>query len=204
LADSVDSIEKRSLVVWGDIFTRQGRMVEKNKGVNPMANAVMVIEPHWNSGTWVFDDEAVELDREPFGEGIPQMIDDLVQDIPDARGGFRLLFSSAPFSGYQLELNKVSEDFGGHWYLANGTRGQGCLCPAMCSCFEIAPERLYLKAEPIGHAVEGDPAELTALRNRVEELERVVYRLTMENETLKMGQDPPPPEYLTAGNEERW
>jgi hypothetical protein len=167
-----------------------------------MANAVMVIEPSWNQGTWVFQNDAVELDREPFAEGIPQMIDELVKDIPNARGGFRLLFSSAPFSEYQLELKKVSEDFGGHWYRADGSQGQGYLCPAMCNCFETAPERLYVKAEPIGRTVEGDPTEVTALKNRIEELERVVYRLTMENETLKMGQDPPPLEYPAPGNEE--
>ena len=42
-----------------------------------------------------------DLDQEPFVMGIPQMIDDLVQDIPNAREGFRLLFSTAPFPGFQ-------------------------------------------------------------------------------------------------------
>lgn len=63
-----------------------------------MANILMVIAPYWYQGTWVFDDESVGLNKEPFVAGVPEMIDDLVKDIPNARSGFRLLFSSAPFS----------------------------------------------------------------------------------------------------------
>jgi hypothetical protein len=64
-----------------------------------MANILMVIAPYWYQGTWVFDDESVGLNKEPFVAGVPEMIDDLVKDIPNARSGFRLLFSSAPFPG---------------------------------------------------------------------------------------------------------
>ena len=32
------------------------------------------------------------------------MIDFLVKDIPNARSGFRLLFSAAPFPGYHRKL----------------------------------------------------------------------------------------------------
>ena len=66
-----------------------------------MTNALMVIKPYWYEGTWVFDDESVGLNREPFVFGIPEMINDLVSGIPLARSGFRLIFSSAPFPGYQ-------------------------------------------------------------------------------------------------------
>ena len=58
-----------------------------------MVNILMVIEPYWHEGNWVFDDKAKGLEKEPFVAGIPDMIDDLVKDIPDARRGFNLLFS---------------------------------------------------------------------------------------------------------------
>src|SRR4051812_44473362 len=54
----------------------------------PSANAIMVVAPYWYNGTWVFDDAAVGLRREPFVAGVPEMIDVLVEDIPDAREGF--------------------------------------------------------------------------------------------------------------------
>jgi hypothetical protein len=72
-----------------------------------MANVLMVIAPYWFEGTWVFDDPAVGLNREPFVLGVPEMIDELVKDIPDAREGFRLIFSERPFPGYQKEITWV-------------------------------------------------------------------------------------------------
>ena len=66
-----------------------------------MNNTIMVIDPYWFAGTWVFDDETVGLVREPFVSGVPEMIDELVKNTPDARNGFRLTFSAGPFPGYQ-------------------------------------------------------------------------------------------------------
>jgi hypothetical protein len=71
-----------------------------------MPNQIMVIAPYWleEAGTWVFDDPAAGLHQEPFVNGVPEMIDQLVQDIPNACGGFRLLFSASPFPGHQKQL----------------------------------------------------------------------------------------------------
>ena len=94
-----------------------------------MANQILVIAPYWldSVATWVFDDEAVDLVQEPFVSGVPDMIDDLVADIPDARQGFRLLFSAAPFPGYQRKLEWVREEMGGNWYSSNEPEGEGWL-----------------------------------------------------------------------------
>ena len=48
------------------------------------ANSIAVLMPYRHAGTWVFDDPAVGLRREPFVAGIPEMMDQLVEDIPDA------------------------------------------------------------------------------------------------------------------------
>ena len=60
----------------------------------PPANSLMVISPYYDNGTWVFDDPRVGLVREPFVAGVPEMIDVLVADVPNAKDGFRLLFSA--------------------------------------------------------------------------------------------------------------
>lgn len=67
-----------------------------------MANQILAIAPYSldDIETWVFDDPAVDLVQEPFVSGVPEMMDHLVADIPDARNGFRLLFSASPFPGY--------------------------------------------------------------------------------------------------------
>ncbi len=113
-----------------------------------MTNAIMVIAPYWYEGTWVFDDESVGLAREPFVEGVPEMIDELVEEIADARAGFRLTFSAGPFPGYQLELNWVREEFGGNWYRSILSGKDGWLCPALFRYFDAPPERLFARAEP--------------------------------------------------------
>jgi hypothetical protein len=114
-----------------------------------MANQILVIAPYWldSVGTWVFDDEAVDLVQEPFVSGVPTMIDDLVADIPNARSGFRLLFSAAPFPGFQRKLEWVREEMGGNWYRADEPQAEGWLCPALFRYFDEAPKEIYVKAE---------------------------------------------------------
>jgi len=152
-----------------------------------MANILMVIEPYWYEGTWVFDDASKGLDKEPFVEGIPEMIDVLVKDIPNARSGFVLLFSSQPFAGYQVDLTLVRQEFGGHWYKVKDLEAGGWLCPALLRYFDTAPESLYIKAEPGRGRYE--PTEVAALKERVDNLERLVGKLILEYDLLKKSKE---------------
>ncbi len=114
-----------------------------------MPNQILVIAPYWldSVGMWVFDDEAVDLVQEPFVSGIPEMIDELVADIPNAKSGFRLLFSVDPFPGYQRKLTRLREELGGWWYKSDEPPGEGWLCPALFRYFDEAPAEIYVKAE---------------------------------------------------------
>jgi hypothetical protein len=114
-----------------------------------MRNSIMVISPYWHAGTWVFDDLAVDLVKEPFVSGVPEMIDVLTAHIPDARRGFRLLFSAQPFPGYQAKFTHSREEFGGNWYKLEEPRMEGWLCPALFKYFDDAPPTLYARAEPL-------------------------------------------------------
>jgi hypothetical protein len=114
-----------------------------------MPNQMLAIAPYWRDdiGTWVFDDSKVGLVQEPFVSGVPEMIDRLVSDIPNARSGFRLLFSAAPFPGYQKRLIWQCEEMGGNWYAGDDPPMRGWLCPALFHYFDKAPAELYVKAE---------------------------------------------------------
>jgi hypothetical protein len=114
-----------------------------------MPNQILVIAPYWLDavGTWVFDDADVGLFQEPFVSGVPEMINFLVNDIPNARNGFRLIFSAAPFPGFQKRLMWRREEFGGNWYASDDPPMEGWLCPALFRYFEKAPAKLYVKAE---------------------------------------------------------
>ena len=112
-----------------------------------MSNVLMVIEPYWDANSWLFDDASKGLEREPFVQGIPEMIDELVKDIPNARAGFVLLFSAQPFAGYQIELSLLREEYGGHWYRPKDSDAEGWLCPALLKYSDAPPASLYIKAE---------------------------------------------------------
>lgn len=113
------------------------------------ANSILIIQPYRHASTWVFDDKATDLVQEPFVSGIPEMIDRLVQDIPAASSGFRLLFSTAPFPGYTVKLDWKRGEYGGNWYQAEQYGTEGWLCPALFKYFAAAPRELYVKAEPL-------------------------------------------------------
>jgi len=115
----------------------------------PAGNALMVIAPYWYNGTWVFDDQAAGLKREPFVAGVPEMIDLLVKDVPGARDGFRLLFSANPFPGYQKKLTWLRGDMQGNHYRLDDPPMEGWICPAMFKYYREPPRNLFVKAEPL-------------------------------------------------------
>lgn len=114
----------------------------------PPANAIMVISPYDYDGTWVFDDPRVGLVREPFVAGVPEMMDVLVADIPNAKDGFRLLFSAKPFPDYQKKLTWLRGGMDGSYYKLDDPPMEGWICPAMFKYYAKPPRELYVKAEP--------------------------------------------------------
>lgn len=121
------------------LWPGQNRMVR--------SNAIMVIAPYRHQGTWVFDDASAGLVQEPFVAGVPEMIDELVKDIPNADKGFRLTFSANPFPGHEKTLSWLRGDSGGNYYRLSDPPMEGWICPAMFKYYEKAPENLYVKAE---------------------------------------------------------
>jgi hypothetical protein len=113
-----------------------------------LMNALLVIAPYKYEGTWVFDDPAVGLSREPFIAGIDTMIDKAVADIPNAEKGFRAIFSAAPFPGANWKLEWRREESGGNWYYSDRFKTEGWLCPALLKYFPTAPREIYVKIEP--------------------------------------------------------
>jgi hypothetical protein len=112
-------------------------------------NALMIIKPYRYAGTWVFDDANVGLSREPFVAGIPEMIDDMVKDIPDAENGFRLLFSAQPFPGHTHKLVWRRGDDNGNWYYCEQFDKEGWLCPGLFRYYKEPPPEIYAKAEKL-------------------------------------------------------
>src|ERR1700720_1653745 len=121
--------------------------LSQNSSVGAM-NALLVIAPYKYQGTWVFDDPAVGLSREPFIAGIDTMIDKAVANIPNAEKGFRAIFSGSPFPGADLKLEWRQEEAGGNWYYNDRFKMEGWLCPALLKYFPTAPPEICVKVEP--------------------------------------------------------
>jgi hypothetical protein len=119
----------------------------RQEPVTTTSNSLLVIAPYKYAGTWVFDDPSRGLKQEPFVVGIPQMIDKLVADIPNADQGFRLIFSAKEFPGYTHKLVWKRKDKSGNWYYSPQLKAEGWLCPALFKFFKTAPKEIYLKAE---------------------------------------------------------
>jgi hypothetical protein len=111
-------------------------------------NSLLVIHPYKSGNTWVFDDPAVGLVREPFVAGADVLLDRMSENIPNAAQGMTIVFSAQPFPGYQYEVQWRREEFGGNWYYSPAHNMEGWLCPALFEYFEKAPERIYLQVKP--------------------------------------------------------
>ena len=112
-------------------------------------NAINVIAPYKHHGMWVFDDERVGLDKEPFVAGADTLIDHIAASVPDAANGFVLIFSATPFPGHQHRFDWLrADDDGGNWYYSDEFGMEGWLCPALFKYFEEAPKRIYVQAKP--------------------------------------------------------
>jgi hypothetical protein len=115
----------------------------------PNSNSILVIAPYEHAGTWVFDDPTVGLVKEPFVAGVPEMIDDLVKHLPDAKAGFRLLFAAQPFPGHQRVLTWTRSDGSGNYYRLDDPPMEGWICPALFKYYSTPPEKIYVKAEAL-------------------------------------------------------
>ncbi|MCM0591303.1 MAG: DUF6717 family protein [Gloeotrichia echinulata IR180] len=112
-----------------------------------MANSLMVIFPYRLNQIWVFDDERRGLVQKPFLQGIPDMIEIMVQDIANVDEGFKLFFSPTPFPGYQIELLWLRVENNSHWYYWSKRKLECWLCPAFLAYFIEPPNKIYFKAE---------------------------------------------------------
>ena len=111
-------------------------------------NVIRAIHPYKHQGLWVFDDESVGLDKEPFISGADEVIEVMTAGIAEAAAGFTLLFSDRAFPGHQAVFERRRAEFEGWWYYSAELDKEGWLCPALFKYFEAAPENIYAQFKP--------------------------------------------------------
>lgn len=113
-------------------------------------NEINIIFPYKHKGVWVFDDENVALNREPFVAGIPEVLESITKSagLKEPERGFQLTFSAHEFPGAKYILTRKEQCGGGYYYSYNGI--QGWLCPALFKYFHEAPEKIYVQVTDLG------------------------------------------------------
>jgi hypothetical protein len=97
----------------------------------------------------VFDDEWAGLVEEPVLSGADTFLTYLSKGVPDALQGSRLLFSSAPFPGYQASVEPVAgREMATNWYRSYQPALEGWPCPALFKYFDPAPPVVSVRADP--------------------------------------------------------
>lgn len=119
-----------------------------------MSSDTLTIYPYKLRETWVFDDPRTGLKEEAFVCGATEMISRLVgmKRIPRAEHGFALSFADEPFAGHDVVLTLLRPDeHEGNWYhgYVTGLRMECWLCPALFCYFAEAPEKIYVRADPL-------------------------------------------------------
>lgn len=110
-------------------------------------NVIYLIIPYKHEGTWVFDDATVGIVREPFIKGADLIIDKMVESIPNAEHGFRLLFASRPFLDYNFKLEWLRSENGGDWYYSADYNQDAWVSQVLYRYFPAAPSTIYMKIE---------------------------------------------------------
>jgi hypothetical protein len=111
-------------------------------------NSLFAIAPYKFNDFWVFDDPSAGLTQEPFVSGADDIMDILTEDIRDAKGGFKLVFSPQPFPGHTARFSWNREEHGGNWYSWKERGIEGWLCLALFKYFETAPKEIYVQVSP--------------------------------------------------------
>jgi hypothetical protein len=112
-------------------------------------NAISVIFPYRHQGMWVFDDESVGLDKEPFVAGADDLIDLALAQlgIKDADKGFCMVFSETEFPDVAFRLDWLRAEAGGNVYYSEELGEEGWLCPALLCYFTEPPRQIFVKIE---------------------------------------------------------
>jgi hypothetical protein len=110
-------------------------------------NVISSIEPYRYLDMWVFDDPKVGLSAEPFVGGADTMIDRVTADFPEAKSGFVMVFSAAPFPGHQFRLDWRREEGAGNIYYSGELDTEGWLCPALLRYFEERPSEIFVQVK---------------------------------------------------------
>lgn len=98
----------------------------------------------YKTTSWMFDDEANNVYREPFVRGSTEILDDIASQT-GRESDMTLIFADDPIDTWDYALDLIREEDGGALYASEDFDRVGWLCPALYLYFDSTPAKLYLK-----------------------------------------------------------
>lgn len=104
-------------------------------------NSLMSLNLYNVSGTWCFDDQAFDINREPFVMGMSEIISSY---LPKDAEKCEIIFGHKPFPNSDV-LALEKEEMNGGWYNLASKNMRGWLCPVTRIYMNGIPENIYFK-----------------------------------------------------------
>jgi hypothetical protein len=103
------------------------------------------VKAYRENGVWFFDDDEIEISREPFVGGMSEIIDYILQKkfIRGGHRGIKLEFSDKSFENAE-KLKKI-EDLPDNWAKYEYEDREGMLCPVALQYFDRHPQELFIR-----------------------------------------------------------
>lgn len=117
-------------------------------------NSIYTLDAYRHGGMWVFDDDAVNLVKEPFVAGADVVFDHMAgRHLDGTKDKVSVAFSTTPIPSYDVEAKITGADGNdGHFYKVTEFVGDDdmvgfpfWLCPALLLYYKDAPENIYIK-----------------------------------------------------------
>lgn len=121
-------------------------------------NAIYTMRVYRDHGSWVFDNPAVGLYKEPFVAGADEIFDAIVKErgvLDPDKSRVDIVFSDQQFPSWQLMAEHQGNSMGGDDYSVIATDYETLedhdfwLCPALLKYYSDPPERIYMRVTKI-------------------------------------------------------
>ena len=121
-------------------------------------NSIFTMRVYQDEGSWVFDNPAVGLFKEPFVAGADEIFDEVVRVrglLDKDRARVDIVFSDEPFPSWELMAEHLGPSMGGNDYSIIASEYEMLedhdfwLCPALLKYYSVPPERIYMRVTKV-------------------------------------------------------
>ena len=121
-------------------------------------NSIYTMRVYRDQGSWVFDNPAVGLYKEPFVAGADEIFDEVCRVrgvLNPEKARVDIIFSDQQFPSWDLMAEHLGPSMGGNDYSIIASEYEMLedhdfwLCPALLKYYSVPPERIYMRVPKV-------------------------------------------------------